>query len=412
MKCGSIICADWGAQPKKRKAWVADIAKKQIRPLELVDLSIETLVEAAKRAPKPVVIAIDAVLGIPRSYLDRWKREVDPEHKDFLSWLKCANEIPGFYEEVGSASDWSVQRPFIKVPGGKGSLSQFWLKSNESRPLLRNVERQSKANSVLIVSGIPGSVGSGSRALWKELAPLLAKTRTERGFGVWPFEGGLATLLGSDGVVLAEMYPRVCYGLALDDALPAALRKLAKTKEKERVRQMESLRRTDWLKKFRVQLDEHHAATAEGDEDLFDAALAAAGFLRCILEGRCLERDCGLDEVEGDILGIAAIDFSKRSQNVATGGVTPSRLTKRPARVRAGARASTTTAGQRCPLCDRQFRAGRIGWDAHVASLRTHPKWRPDVTDASERKEIFRREHADWFEEPRTASGQQLTGTR
>lgn len=52
-----------------------------------------------------------------------------------------------------------------------------------------------------------------------------------------------------------------------------------------------------------------------------------------------------------------------------------------------------------CPIpgCTRVFTGTRSGWDAHVASLRFHPAWRPDVTDRMERKTLFRREFPQFF---------------
>ena len=38
----------------------------------------------------------------------------------------------------------------------------------------------------------------------------------------------------------------------------------------------------------------------------------------------------------------------------------------------------------------------RGGWDAHVASLRKHPHWHPDVTDGNARKQVFKKEYPWW----------------
>ena len=39
--------------------------------------------------------------------------------------------------------------------------------------------------------------------------------------------------------------------------------------------------------------------------------------------------------------------------------------------------------------CDHVFTGSRAGWDAHVASVRIHPRWHPDVRDPAERKALF-----------------------
>ena len=53
----------------------------------------------------------------------------------------------------------------------------------------------------------------------------------------------------------------------------------------------------------------------------------------------------------------------------------------------------------RCPIpgCSKVFHGSRGGWDAHVASIRLHPAWYPDVSNPEERKRIFKHEYADWF---------------
>ena len=51
-----------------------------------------------------------------------------------------------------------------------------------------------------------------------------------------------------------------------------------------------------------------------------------------------------------------------------------------------------------CPIpgCHHVFRGSRGGWDAHVASLRKHPDWQPDVTHGGKRKRLFKKEHPEW----------------
>ena len=46
----------------------------------------------------------------------------------------------------------------------------------------------------------------------------------------------------------------------------------------------------------------------------------------------------------------------------------------------------------RCPIpgCDKVYLGSRGGWDAHVASLRTHASWHPELESAEDRKESYR----------------------
>jgi len=52
-----------------------------------------------------------------------------------------------------------------------------------------------------------------------------------------------------------------------------------------------------------------------------------------------------------------------------------------------------------CPIpeCNHVFITTRGGWDSHVASLRIHPGWHPNVVDGKERKRLFRTEYTAWF---------------
>ena len=54
-----------------------------------------------------------------------------------------------------------------------------------------------------------------------------------------------------------------------------------------------------------------------------------------------------------------------------------------------------------CPIpgCRKVFRNSRSGWDAHVASLRKHPDWHPDIRDPRTRKDLFRSDFSHWFED-------------
>lgn len=52
-----------------------------------------------------------------------------------------------------------------------------------------------------------------------------------------------------------------------------------------------------------------------------------------------------------------------------------------------------------CPIpgCTHVFKGGRGGWDAHVASRKTHPSWMPRELDGPRRKELFRRAFPAFF---------------
>ncbi len=300
----TILCIDWAKSLRKRRAWVADVAGRTVRPLDDGPWTLGRAIDVAKRLPGPVLVGIDAALGVPAHYFARAVAEIPAfrDAVDFPTWVARAVKHPGFLDEAPDASAWRVDRPFIAVPPGTGALRRFW--DAAGARLLRAVDVSTGAKSPFVVSGIPGTVGSGSRALWTELAPLLA---TERSFHLWPFDGPL--LSRRHPVAVAEIYPRVCYALALDDAAPGPLRALAKTQVEVRKSAVAELPSCAWVRRTGTTF-EALETTVEGDlaEDDFDAMMSAAALLRASLEGLPLERSGGRDvAVEGDILGVASV---------------------------------------------------------------------------------------------------------
>ena len=120
----------------------------------------------------PRLVAIDAVLGVPNTYFDR-RREVTgwEDTSSFIDWLPRAAGTAGFFETAPNVRQWSMARPFFAMPRGVGARRSFV--ESAGFDLLRSVERQCRGSPAFVVSGIPGSVGSASRALWQELAPML-----------------------------------------------------------------------------------------------------------------------------------------------------------------------------------------------------------------------------------------------
>src|SRR5206468_6375431 len=104
---------------------------------------------------------------------------------------------------------WRVDRPFFRVPHGRGARTACEAAAGGRSAFLRQVERRTGANSVFILGGIPGTVGSASRSLWVELARRLVDRDPD--FRIWPFEGHLFDLTSRGAVTLAEIYPRSAY---------------------------------------------------------------------------------------------------------------------------------------------------------------------------------------------------------
>lgn len=273
---------------------------RRIAPLDDVTPTLDGLLGFARALPGRTVIGIDAALGVPRGYLEGARAAVPAwrEANDFLTWLVLACEAPSFAREASSAAAWRHDRPFIAVPAGKGSLDAFWARAGGR--LLRDIDVATDAKSPFVVSGVPGTVGSGTRVLWAELARMLSGTCD---FAVTPFDGALDAIARK--IAIAEIYPRVCYALALAPELPAPISRLAKTSREVREQAITTLTSAAWVRDHDVSLRELELALARESEDDFDALMSAAGLLRCVLEGRALES--GRDPVEGGILGLPSV---------------------------------------------------------------------------------------------------------
>lgn len=355
-----------------------------MRPLKLAEVTLDSVLNHARSLPGPVLVGIDAAIGVPDHYLEQARLANPAWHnaRNFLDWLRGTTQIPHIFDEVNSAQDWRSDRPFIAVGKGKGSLNAFWTKSGGD--LKRAVDRSTGAKSPFIVSGIPGTVGSGTRILWEELACRIGKSRE---FGIWPFEGDLALLSKQKHIVLGEIYPRACYAIALGARLPAGIRLIFKTKLADRERALDELfESSSWIHKARVRIS--GVERARQSEDDFDAMMSATAMLRCVLDERALER-IDASAVEGDILGLGAIDLSLPKIAGAPTQQRVKELIVDSGRIRFS-----------CPIvgCGHVFVGSRGGWDSHIVSLKRHPLWHPAVTDAKRRKGLFKSEFSEWFD--------------
>jgi hypothetical protein len=332
----AILCADWGIGRDKRRVYVADVASRVVRRIApAAHWTLGSLLRTASDmadavAGGPVLVAIDAPLGLPASYLAAaggiapWR---SPCH--FLDFLIHACTMPQFFEPTKQASQWCIERPFFAVPPGVGGLNGYRdaAAKQHSVDLRRDIERRTGAKTVFAKSGIPGSVGSGACALWQELGPLVGDRN--RRFTVWPFEGELAVLLASSAVALGEIYPRAAYATALlegpVDARPPL--GVAKTKAPIRSQAIAVLRNAEWVRHHGVTIK--NLAEAEKSEDDFDACLTAAALLRCQLEGLPLSPPhCEATAVtEGAILGTGSINIGLSARTFPLTSLSRSALT-------------------------------------------------------------------------------------
>lgn len=388
-----FISADWSKDPGKRSVYIADLQKRHIRKGKPSGAfwNLDALLEKSRDLSQegPVLIGIDAVLGVPEGYwhsvLDE-RRRCPPE--TFVDWLSGIDVSGEFFETVVDPYDWSVARPWFKVLPGTGGRTSFTNKVDGG--MLRRVDIATCGNPLFAVSGIPGTVGSGTREFWKELIPHLMG---DRPFAIWPFDGDLVFLLQSRGLVICETYPRLAYAAALAESLPTAPRPISKTKQEERISACDRLAQMEWVRANRIDLGDLRAPRT--NEDDFDAHITAAAVLRCIHEGK-------------EIACVEWIDTKAEGSMLLAGTVDPHCKTRKSSR-RTGEmprlKAESASRPNReieypCPIpgCGKVFSGSRGGWDAHVGSARLHPQWWPAVGEPEERKRLFREEFRHWFD--------------
>lgn len=382
------MCADWSKESTGRAVYVALPGTRTIERVVHNSWTLDQLLEKAGSYSHlgPVLIAVDAPIGVPRSFaLGR------SEDSEFTRWLRTAAENPDFFRPCTEPGEWSPQHPFFVVRGEEGGHTRWVdrMKEYGVEPL-REVDGRTGAKSMFVVSGIPGSVGYSAQDIWKGLL------KNRRRISVWPFDGLLDQLADPERPTLAEICPRALYGIALSDQPVDRRSRLSIAKNEPECRRsaLESLAQQPWFLSFKVQIGDRDQALDNGDE--FDALVSAAALLRCVLEGTPLESSYR-HPIEGGMLGSLSLNihlpgrrFPCGPASAAEGAPTPRRL--RPLE-------PPTASPRACPIpgCSHVYESGRGGWDARVASLRTHPNWHPDVTDKRERKRLFRLEFPDFF---------------
>ncbi len=297
-----LVSVDWSKQPEKRAVHVSCMSRRSIKREQAPSSgwNLEALLNLAEglACDTPVLVGIDVVLGVPGDYWQLLAETHDRQFEHFIDWLREIDPGDSFFETTHDADDWNPARPWFAVQKGVGGLKRF----TDQVPggMLRQTDKAAKAKPLFAVSGIPGTVGSGTRQFWKELAPRLA---TGRRFAVWPFEGNLSHC----PIVLAESYPRLAYGAALAGTLPIGIIGFAKNNPEYRKLAIDCLARTEWVATHEVDL-----VPAREEADNFDAFFTTAALLRCRLEGRPLVDSkwiCG--SVEGSMLLAGPVDLDR-----------------------------------------------------------------------------------------------------
>lgn len=137
-----------GKEPHKRAVYTADVAARVVRRVALADPTVASVLEHARSLPRALV-AFDAPIGMPSSFLTAIRPNLG-----FLEWLTTAQ-----LDECAGATTWCLDRPFFRVPPGKGALSAFTARAaSHGVSLRRTIETQTRAKSAFILPA--------SRAAW------------------------------------------------------------------------------------------------------------------------------------------------------------------------------------------------------------------------------------------------------
>jgi len=304
-----ILCADWSKSRAKRSVYIARVAERSVKKVTGTKWSFGEVMKLAtkEREHGKVLVAFDVPLGVPASYFKEAKAgESFKAARTFVEWLPLATEIPDFFVPVSIASEWSVTRPYFKVPSGKGAYGKFDEAAKALNVILRRqIDILTSAKSGFAI-GIPGNVAPAAQSLWSEL--VVALKNRER-FHLWPFDGDLGDLLDTGKIVAGEIYPRAAYATALADKLPARIRALKKAKCSVRRQAIESLLAASWVRTSGVSLNDYESAL--DSEDDFDALITSAAMLRCAIEDLPFGMQKFEDPIaEGGILGTGTLTFS------------------------------------------------------------------------------------------------------
>jgi 8-oxo-dGTP diphosphatase len=296
-----IVSVDWAKGMAGRAvyaAWPEGSAWRIARPAPPRDgWRLEAILGLAESIAAPFggacLVAIDAVLGLP----DRFGAQTGRE--GFPAALAALEASGALGRSVRSPDDWSTGSPFFAVGAGPGGLTRFIERAGGRGMLYRQIERATGGKPVFATSGIPGTVGSGSLALWRELLAL--RRAGGRAFRLWPFEIELEAIADARVPVLAESYPRACHGVALAERLPVPIQSIARTTRSDRMERLHALRRMPWFEAVSIEPGDLEAAAASGDE--FDALLQAAAIVRLVESSTPLSSSLVDARWEGGILG-------------------------------------------------------------------------------------------------------------
>jgi hypothetical protein len=298
-----VVHADWSAGPAGR--WLAKAERAGDRWLVHPPRQVRTtgLLPALAQAGGPVVLGVDAPIGIPRAYAAAAGVE------RFLDWLPALGEgrWGAFFDVCDTKEEISLTRPFYPRTGGGTSREHLTTALGCSWDgLLRRCDQahgSRRAAAPLFWTLGGQQVGKAAIALWREV---LQPARREPGVGLWPFDGSFEELASERRLVVVETYPT-----ELHERVGVRFAAGGKREQDARRGQAPSLRRA--AAGLDVELEPAAVATIEsgfgrtaGADDGFDAMVGLLGMLDVLREGRApIPADPAVHAVEGWMFGQA-----------------------------------------------------------------------------------------------------------
>ena len=282
-----LIHSDWSIDAKKR--WMAQAEHRHgawhveaARPVGSCPAFLDAAFAAGLN--QRVLLGFDFPIGMPHAY------GVQTGLRDFPHALSIfgSGEWAAFFSVAAEAGEISLHRPFYPKAPKKGLRRQTLVEAlglTSFAELHRNCERatsERRSASALFWTLGGNQVGKAALTGWQEII----RPAMLRGARLWPYQGDLAALAETPGVVLAETYPAEAYHVV---GAPF-LRNESKRRTEDRQRKAAPV--LAWADRHGVQLsNEAREALLSGfgpkpsGEDAFDAFLGLLKMIE-VAEGR------------------------------------------------------------------------------------------------------------------------------
>lgn len=287
-----LVHSDWSVSPRKR--WTAEAVRAggtddggwdvlDLAPTGPVDAFIRRL--ACQARIEPVIAGFDFPIGVPAAY---GARTGLPDFRALLREVG-SGDWAGFATIARDPGEITVQRPFYPATSQAGIKQHHLLSAHgatqldDLRRLCERAHADRRAACPIFWTLGGNQVGRAALSGWMEvIRPAMAG-----GARLWPFDGTLAELAATPGLVLAETYPTEAYG----QVGVRFGREGGKTSQPARLGQVVAIeawamkRRVRWAQPVAELIEAGFGADKTG-EDRFDALLGLLGMIETVETGQ------------------------------------------------------------------------------------------------------------------------------